>query len=445
MRSAQPKVLHRLAGQPMLWYVLTALRGADIPAERTTIVIGDGAGAVRAEVERHFPGAGYTFALQERQLGTGHAVLQARSLAAGDVPHVVVAYGDTPLLQAATVAALLDAHARGGRPVTLATGQRVDPEDLGRIVRGPDGQVQAIVEFRDATDQQRALREVNSGFCAFEQPWLWEHLPRVAPARNGEIYLTGLAGMAVEAGSGVSTLALAEIDEAIGVNTRAQLAGAEATLRGRLCQSLMLAGVTLQDPATTYVDAGVEVGGDTVILANTHLAGATRIGEACEIGPNSIIRDSAIGDRCRVLASALIGATLEDDVTVGPYAHLRPGTRCGRGAEVGTGSEIKGSTLGPGSKMHHFGYLGDAMVGQGVNVGAGTVTCNYDGEAKHATAIGDGSFLGRGTLLVAPVRVGAHALTGAGAVVLDDVAEGAKVAGVPARPIGVRKRQAKRK
>jgi len=358
-----------------------------------------------------------------------------------DAETTIVAYGDTPLLQPATILALLERRREddaAGRPITLVTGLLDDPQDLGRIARAADGAVREIVEYRDATPEQRAIREVNSGFCAFRTAWMWEQLPRVTPARNGEIYLTALAEHAVRSGLGAGALLIDQIAETIGVNTRAQQAEAETILRARINQRLLESGVSLQDPATIYVDAAVEVGQDTLICANTHLQGATRIGSGCEIGPNAIVRDSVVGDRCTIVASLVDTSEIDDDGRVGPFAHLRPGTRCGRAVEVGTGSEIKASTLGPGSKMHHFGYLGDATVGANVNVGAGTVTCNFDGERKHATRIGDGAFIGSGTLLVAPVEVGTEALTGAGAVVTKDVAEGTKVVGVPAKPIGAR-------
>ena len=448
MRSARHKVLHRLAGKTMLWHVLRALLDAGLPPERTTIVIGEAADHVRAEVETEFPGLPYPFVNQDRQLGTGHAVLVAQPSVPTDAHTAIVAYGDTPLLRPSTVLALLDQRRTddaAGRPVTLVSGVLLDPQDLGRIVRAPDGAIREIVEARDATPEQRAIREVNSGFCAFRAAWMWEQLPLVPPARNGEIYLTALAERAVKSGLGAGALVIDQVTETVGVNTRAQQAEAEAILRARIARALMDSGVSLQDPATTYVDAGVSVGQDTLLHANTHLLGTTTIGRECDIGPNAIVRDAVIADRCRILASVVEGAELEEDVSVGPFAHLRPGARCGRGVEVGTGSEIKASTLGAGSKMHHFGYLGDATVGANVNVGAGTVTCNYDGERKHATRIGDGAFIGSGTLLVAPVQVGAAALTGAGAVVTKDVTEGTRVAGVPARPIGARDRQTARK
>jgi bifunctional UDP-N-acetylglucosamine pyrophosphorylase / glucosamine-1-phosphate N-acetyltransferase len=434
MRSSRHKVLHRLAGRSMVWHVLTALHGAGIPAAQTVVVIGDSAETVRAEIEAEFGAGTYSFALQQPQLGTGHAVLQARPYVSPRTQTVVVAYGDTPLLQSETVTALVAKHRTSNASATLVTGHLADPQDLGRIIRDGAGRFQAIVEYRDATSEERAIREVNSGFCAFDASWLWEQLPHIQPAKNGEIYLTSLATAAAVSGSAES-LMLEVVAEMIGVNTRSQLAEAEAILRRRINERLMAAGVTLQDPGTTYVDTGVFVGPDTSIYANTHLAGKTVIGRECEIGPNAIIRESTIGDGCRVVASVVHGAVLEDEVTVGPFAHVRPGTRCGRAAEVGTGSEIKASTLGAGSRMHHFGYLGDATVGANVNIGAGTVTCNYDGVHKHETRIGEGAFIGSDSLLIAPVSVGANALTGAGSVVTRDVPEGGRVAGVPAKSI----------
>jgi bifunctional UDP-N-acetylglucosamine pyrophosphorylase / glucosamine-1-phosphate N-acetyltransferase len=444
MRSQRHKVLHAVAGRPMLWHVLTALREAGLAPDRTVVVVGDGAAAVRASVEAHFGAGAYRFVHQEPQLGTGHAVLVAREAIPPQAETVLVAYGDTPLLRAETVRRLLERHAAGAAPLTLVTGHLDDPGGYGRIVRcagdgdGNGDAVREIVEERDATEEQRRIREVNSGFCVFRAPWLWAHLPDVQPAPNGERYLTALPAVAVGAGAEVATLVLEDVQETLGVNTRIQLAEAEAVLRRRIAIRLLESGVTLQDPATTYVDAGVEVGPDSVILANTHLGGATVVGRECVVGPNAIVRDSTIGDRCHVLASVVTGAILETEVAVGPFAHIRPGTRCGHGSAVGTGSEINRSVLGAGSKMMHFGYLGDTTVGEQVNVGAGAITCNFDGETKHPTSVGPGAFVGSGTLLVAPVAVGRQALTGAGAVVTRDVADGAKVVGVPARQIGWR-------
>jgi bifunctional UDP-N-acetylglucosamine pyrophosphorylase/glucosamine-1-phosphate N-acetyltransferase len=437
MRSQRHKVLHDVAGRAMLWHVLVALRQAGFAPEATVIVVGDGAADVRQAVGGSFGADAYRFVLQEPQLGTGHAVLVAREAVAPEAETVLVAYGDTPLLQPETVRRVLARHEAAGAPLTLVTGLLDDPGGYGRIVRDGDA-IRAIVEDRDATEAERGIREINSGFCVFHAPWLWRRLPEVRPAPNGEVYLTSLPAAAAAAGEAVATLTVQDVQEVVGINTRFQLAEAETILRRRIGRVLMESGVSLQDPATTYVDAGVSVGQDSVILANTHLSGETAVGQACVLGPNTMIRDSTIGDRCRVFASVVTAATLDAEVSVGPFAHVRPGTHCGRGSTVGTGSEINRSTLGPGSKMMHFGYLGDTTVGEQVNVGAGTITCNYDGVQKHPTTVGDGTFVGSGTLLVAPVHVGRQALTGAGAVVTRDVADGAKVVGVPARQIGWR-------
>jgi bifunctional UDP-N-acetylglucosamine pyrophosphorylase/glucosamine-1-phosphate N-acetyltransferase len=419
----------------MIWHVLAALRGAGVTPARTVIVVGESDDEVREAVERAWPGA-YRFVAQREQLGTGHATLQAEPAIPGDAACVLVAYGDTPLLRPDTVSGLARHHMAAGTCMTLATGSLDDPAGYGRVVRANGGVVR-IVEERDASDAERGLREVNSGFCAFDARWLWRHLPEVTPAASGEIYLTALAAVAAATG-GVATYLLDDIIETVGVNTRAQLAEAAAALRRRINRALLDAGVTLEDPSTTYVDAGVRVGRDTIVLANSHLEGATVIGAECEVGPNTIIRDSTVADGCRIVASVLDGATLEPEVTVGPFAHLRPGTHCGRAVYVGTGSEIKASSLGEGSRMHHFGYLGDATVGRNVNIGAGSVTCNFDGRQKHGTRIDDHAFIGSGTLLVAPVTIGEASLTGAGAVVTRDVDAETKVVGVPARPIGKR-------
>jgi bifunctional UDP-N-acetylglucosamine pyrophosphorylase/glucosamine-1-phosphate N-acetyltransferase len=437
MRSQRHKVLHQIAGKPMLWHVLVALDQAGVSRRDTVIVLGDGAQTVREAVETLFGADAYRFVLQEPQLGTGHAAAVAREAVGEGAETVVVAFGDTPLLQPGTVQRLLRRHREGTAPLTLTTGHLRDPSGYGRIVRSGD-EVRQIIEDRDASDEQRGLTEVNSGFCAFSGPWLWSRLPRVQPAPNGELYLTALPAIAVAEGAGVGTLVLEDVSEAVGVNTRLQLAEAEQALRRRMVNHLLESGVTVQDPATTYVDAGVEVGADSVILANTHLNGSTVVGRECVLGPNAIVRDSVLGERCRILASLVDGATLEEEVAVGPFAHIRPGTHCGRGSSVGTGSEVNRSTLGAGTKMMHFGYLGDATVGERVNVGAGTITCNFDGERKHATTMGDDAFVGSGTLLVAPVSLGQQTSTGAGTVVLRDVADGARVVGVPARQIGWR-------
>jgi bifunctional UDP-N-acetylglucosamine pyrophosphorylase/glucosamine-1-phosphate N-acetyltransferase len=293
--------------------------------------------------------------------------------------------------------------------------------------------VLAIVEHDEATAEQWAIGEVNSGILCFEDAWLWPHLARVERRPGGEVYLTDLIAMARDEGRTVGALQVADPLEVMGVDHRLKLAQAEAEMRRRINEALMLGGVTLIDPATTYVEAGVEIGPDTVVWPNTLLQGQTRIGSRCTIGPGSVIRGSTIGDDCKVELSVVEQAVMEAGSDVGPFGHLRKGAHLGAGAHMGNFGELKNSYLGPGAKMGHFSYLGDATVGAEANIGAGTITCNYDGRRKHPTIIGQGAFIGSDTMLVAPVEIGEGARTGAGAVVTRDVPAGGLVYGVPAR------------
>jgi bifunctional UDP-N-acetylglucosamine pyrophosphorylase/glucosamine-1-phosphate N-acetyltransferase len=307
------------------------------------------------------------------------------------------------------------------------------PRGFGRIVRGDDGAVRAIVEEAVATEEQRRIREVNLGVYCFDAAWLWAHLDRIPLSPKGEYYLTDLVGLAVGEVASVKTLGLDDPDEALGINTRVHLAEAEAALRRRINEKWMLAGVTLIDPATTYIDAAATLGPDTVILPNTHIWGATTIGRDCRIGPNSVLRDVTVGDRCHIDSSVVEGATLENEVGIGPYAHLRKGAYLESGVHMGNFGEVKNSRLRRGAKMGHFSYIGDADIGEDTNIGAGTITCNYDGVRKNKTTVGAGVFIGSDTLLVAPVTVGRGARTGAGAVVTKDVPDDSLAVGMPAR------------
>jgi bifunctional UDP-N-acetylglucosamine pyrophosphorylase/glucosamine-1-phosphate N-acetyltransferase len=291
------------------------------------------------------------------------------------------------------------------------------------------------VEEAHATPEQRQIREVNAGAYCFRADWLWTALPELPLSPKGEYYLTDLAEKAGAAGMSVAVVTTDDPDEVIGINTRQHLAEAEAALRGRINRHWMLAGVTLEDPASTYIGPQVTLGADTCVLPNTHLEGNTTVGRGCRLGPWTILRDSRLGDGCRVEASVLEGAELDEDVSVGPFAHLRPGAHLMRGVHMGNFGEVKDSTLGPGTKMGHFAYIGDAEIGAQVNIGAGTITCNYDGEKKNPTTIDDGAFIGSDTMLVAPVRVGKRARTGAGAVVTKNVADDTLAVGMPARAI----------
>jgi bifunctional UDP-N-acetylglucosamine pyrophosphorylase/glucosamine-1-phosphate N-acetyltransferase len=427
MKSRWPKVLHQAAGRPMLEHVLQAV--AALRPRRTVVVLGAGADQVRSALP-----PGVDSVLQESQLGTGHALAQAAAAVGSSAGEVLVLYGDMPLLRPETLRSLVEA--RGGAVASLLTAQIAGLSGYGRILRSPNGSIQTIVEEVEASPEQRAITETNSGVYCFESPWIWDALSRLNLHPNGEYYLTDVVGLAVEEGRAVVGVPAADPDEVQGVNNRAQLAQAEATLRQRIRQRLMLAGVTLVDPPTAYIDGTVVVGADTVVYPNTILEGRTTIGEGCVIGPNSHIRDSSVGAGCRVIASVVEEATLEDEVRVGPFSHLRPGAYLCRGVFLGNYAEVKNSRLGPGTEMHHFSYVGDATVGANVNVAAGVITCNFDAETqeKNATTIEDDVALGSDTMLVAPVRVGAGAITGAGSVVTKDVAPDTVVRGVPARP-----------
>jgi bifunctional UDP-N-acetylglucosamine pyrophosphorylase/glucosamine-1-phosphate N-acetyltransferase len=441
MRSNLPKVLHQVVGLPLLAHVLNAID--DIPAatafadfrstllgHRPVVVVGHGAEHVAALFgERCY------YAMQEEQLGTGHAVLMAQEEvdALRPLPEtVLVCYGDTPLVSGEVLAQLLAKHQRRQATVTFLTALADLPSDYGRVVRDEQGHVREIVEVKRATPEQLQIREVNSGVYCFERAWLWSELSRLPRNPVGEYYLTDLVGIAGAQGRMVATVT-GSLDETIGINNRVQLAEVEQLLRQRILEKHMYAGVTIIDPATTYISAGVEIGQDTVILPGTMISGATRIGANCRIGPQSIIEHSIIGDDCVVRQSVLEETTFEDGVSIGPFSHCRPGAYLARGVRMGNFGEVKNSYIGPETDMHHFSYVGDATLGEQVNIGAGTVTCNYDGVRKNRTIVGNGAFIGSDTMLVAPVTVGEHAITGAGSVVKHDVPAGAIVAGVPAR------------
>ncbi len=292
------------------------------------------------------------------------------------------------------------------------------------------------MEEADAKEEERAIRELNAGVYACDAAWLWDHLPQLPLRPKGEYYLTDLVEMAVGEGRRVVATATPDPTEVLGINTRVHLAEAEAAMRRRINRRWMEAGVTMIDPETTYVEADVVIGADTIIWPNTVLRGQTRIGSRCQIGPGAVIDNSIIGNDCRVFASVVEGAVMEDGSDVGPFSHLRPGAHLGAGAHVGNFGEVKNAILGPGVKMGHFSYVGDAEVGAGANIGAGTVTCNFDGRRKHRTVVGEEAFIGSGTMLVAPVRVGRRAVIGAGSVVTRDIPDGTLAYGVPARERG---------
>ena len=429
MKSARPKVLHPVAGQPMIWHALAAVKQAS--TETPVVVVGHGA----EEVTKYLGDAARAV-VQEPQLGTAHAVMQAEPLlrAAGGL--ILVCYADMPLLRGETLAKLVETQKKNSGPFSMLTVVADDPRGFGRIVRGTDGTVQAIVEEAVATPDQLAIRELNVGAYCFNADWLWDALQRIEKnPQKGEYYLTDAVEVAVRSGSAVQAEVMEDAKETIGVNTRVHLAEVEREMRRRVNEFHMLNGVTLIDPAATHIEAGVTIGRDTVVWPNTYLRGRTEIGEANEIGPNSMIKDSKIGNRCKVLMSVMEGALLEDDVDMGPFARLRKGAHLGSHVHMGNFGEVKDSYLAEGVKMGHFSYIGNATIGRNTNIGAGTITCNYDGVKKNPTEIGEDVFIGSDTMLVAPLTIGDRASTGAGAVVTKNVPPDMLAVGMPARAI----------
>jgi bifunctional UDP-N-acetylglucosamine pyrophosphorylase/glucosamine-1-phosphate N-acetyltransferase len=427
MRSELPKVMHPVAGRPMLLHALDAAQAAT--STLPVVVVGHGAEAVRQAA-----GDAARFVTQEQQLGTAHAVQAAEPLLRGNADLILVTYGDMPLLRAETLARLVEAQRRASSVLTLLTVVADNPRGFGRILRAADGSVQAIVEEAQATPEQLAIRELNAGVYCFSAAWLWDALQRVPLSPKGEYYLTDTAALAVAEGHSVQALTVEDPQELLGINTRVHLAEADRAMRQRINEHWMLEGVTLIDPDSTYIESGVKIGRDSVVWPDTYLQGQTTIGEGCQIGPNTIIRNTQVGSRCTVLASVLESAVLEDEVNMGPYAHLRKGAHLGKGVHMGNFGEIKNSYLAPGVKMGHFSYIGDAHIGEDVNIGCGTITCNFDPAGKkNPTEVGAGAFIGSDTLLVAPIKVGEGAITGSGSVVTHDVPPYTVVVGVPAR------------
>ena len=426
MVSRLPKPLHRVCGKELIRYPVELL--ASLGIRRPLLVVSP----VNAVAIRQVLGDTVDYVVQPAPLGTGDAAAWAVAALPGSVEHLVLLGGDSPLIRQESVRQLMEQHLAEGQDMTMLTAAQMIAPDLGRVVRDEAGQVAGLVEAADWKGDRNAPAEVNAGVYCFSRAWLAGAVPGIAPSASGEKYLTDVAAQGAALGR-VGTVHSQEPEEIFGVNDRVQLTQVEAVKRWQICESWLRAGVTIQDPASAFIDADVSIGQDTVIRPNTMLLGGTVIGENCEIGPNSVVQDSRIGHRCRVTASMLESATLEDDADVGPFSHLRPGAYLERGVHVGNFVEVKESRLGAGALAGHFSYLGDASVGAGVNIGAGTITCNFDGRDKHRTTIGPGAFIGCDTMLIAPVSVGRNAATGAGAVVNRDVPENLLAVGVPAK------------
>ena len=428
MKSRLPKVLHPILDQPMILYsVDTSVR---VTGRKPVLVIGHAADQVRETV-----GDRADYVLQQEQLGTGHAVMVAMPAVRDWADAVLVTYGDMPLLRAETLRHLVQTHADTQSTITMLSVILNDPHGYGRVLRDDAGQVIGVVEEVDATPEQRKIRELNAGIYCFDAAWLDEHLPRIQPSPvKGEYYLPELIGMAVAEGRRVTAIPVDDPQEVVGINTRVHLAEATQIMQRRINEQWMLAGVTMIDPETVYIGPRVQLAQDVVIHPQTTLYGETTVGEGTEIGPQSYILASTIGRNCHIRHSVVEYAVLEDDVDVGPFAHLRKGAHLAQGVHMGNFGEVKNSYLGPGTKMGHFSYVGDAEIGANVNIGAGTITCNYDGVRKNKTIIEDDVFIGSDTLLVAPVRVGRGAKTGAGSVVTRDIPPYTLAYGVPAKP-----------
>ncbi|HEX3467907.1 MAG TPA: bifunctional UDP-N-acetylglucosamine diphosphorylase/glucosamine-1-phosphate N-acetyltransferase GlmU [Candidatus Elarobacter sp.] len=434
MKSAWPKVLHELCGRPMLWWVLEALHGSGV--QEIAVV-------TNAELDPFVSRFGVRTVVQSEQLGTGHAVKTALDALEPRDGSVLVAYGDMPLVDAAIFRDVQSALRRSkATALAMVTARMPLPSSFGRVMRAAEKRgtsaaaVERIVEAKDCTPEQLAVDEMNAGIYAFEEPALREAVARIGNSNaQAEYYLTDAVELLIAAGRRVAAVTAGDYRSVLGVNDRVELAAARALLNARLCEAHMRAGVTIVDPATTYLDPGLQIACDVTIHPGTWIFGETKIGEGTSIGPHCRIGNSVLGERCDVRESVILSTRIGDDVRVGPFAHLRDGNVIGDRVRIGNFVEFKKSEIGDDVKANHLAYIGDASVGARTNFAAGSITCNYDGERKHRTEIGADVFIGTNNALVAPLTIGDGAATGAGSVVIRDVAPGERVAGVPAKPL----------
>jgi bifunctional UDP-N-acetylglucosamine pyrophosphorylase/glucosamine-1-phosphate N-acetyltransferase len=429
MRSEKPKVLHPLMGKPMIKYSVD--NALSIAKKPPVVVIGHG----QEKVRQLLAGADVSTVVQEEQLGTGHAVQQARSELENRSEHVLVLYADMPLLRPETLHRLIEVQANSDGPLTMLSMIEENPRGFGRVVRDPAGNIRTIVEEAQAGADELRIKELNAGVYCLNSDWLWKALDRVTLSPAGEYYLTDLVGIAVSEGETVSAVVLEDNREAIGINNRIHLAEAAGIMRERINKHWMREGVTLIEPERTYIESSVEIGYDTEIWPDCYLKGNTRIGSNNIIGPGTSITDSKIGEGCLLFQVVIEEATVENEVVIGPFSHMRKGAHIASGVHIGNYGEVKNSYLGTNTKMGHFSYIGDAEIGENVNIGAGTITCNFDGKQKNRTRVGPNVFIGSDTMLVAPVELGESSRTGAGSVVTKDVPAHTLVTGVPARAI----------
>jgi bifunctional UDP-N-acetylglucosamine pyrophosphorylase/glucosamine-1-phosphate N-acetyltransferase len=419
MKSKLYKVLHPVCGKPMVQHVVDTM--ASMQVEDIVVVVGHGADAVRAKL-----GEGVTYALQEEQLGTAHAVQQAAPFLQDKEGTTFLLYGDVPLLSAETLSALLTYHQEQQAAATVLTAVLPDPTGYGRIVRNEAGEVLRIVEHKDANAEERAVREINTGIYCYDNRKLWKALAEVKNDNaQGEYYVTDCVAILRDAGEKVVAFEAADPEETMGVNDRVQLSEAEAYMRRRIAVGHMRNGVTIVDPSSTYIEADVKIAADTVIQPGSFLRGRTTIGADCVIGPQADLTDVEVADGVSITYAVLAEARVDRESTVGPFAYIRPGTEIGPKVKIGDFVELKNAKIGEGTKVPHLSYVGDAEIGSGVNIGCGTITVNYDGAVKHKTVVQDGAFVGCNTNLVAPVTVGRNAYVAAGSTINQDVPDNA--------------------
>jgi len=419
MKSDTPKVLHKVSGAAMLERVLNAVSG--LKPEKVCVVVGHGA----QQVKKEFSDRNIIFVHQAKQLGSGHAVIQVRKVLSKYKGNILILCGDAPLIKQETLKDLLSFHIRQDIDATVLSAEIDNPFSYGRIVRQPSGQVSGIVEEKDAQPLQKRIKEVNSGIYCFKSQKLWNSLKKINNKNNkGEYYLTDTISILSCSGASIGAYKIKGFEEILGINSRIDLAKAEKLLNKRVVEKVMIEGVTVIDPENTYISPEAKIGRDTIIYPGTIIECDTEIGHSSIVGPNCLIRSSKIGSGCVIRTSFIYDSILHDNVKIGPFAHIRPGTVIKEDARIGNFTEVKKSIVGRGSKVSHLAYIGDTELGSDINIGAGAITCNYDGVNKHKTQIGDGSFVGSNVNLVAPVRIGKNVLIAAGSTITEDVPSG---------------------
>ncbi|MFP4660627.1 MAG: bifunctional UDP-N-acetylglucosamine diphosphorylase/glucosamine-1-phosphate N-acetyltransferase GlmU [Halanaerobiales bacterium] len=428
MKSDKIKVLHHVAGKPMIKHVVDGITDF---SSKIVVVIGHQGDEVNECLGNNNE---IKTVIQEKQLGTGHAVMQARNYLESHYGPVLVLYGDTPLLREETLKRFIELQQREKAACTVLTAQIDNPAGYGRVIKNQHGYIEKIVEEKDASRQEKAVNEINSGVCCFDSRLLLEALDNIDNNNaQGEYYLTDTIGYLTDQGKAVVPMLIEKNSEIIGINDRVNLARAEKVLRDRNNKKHMMNGVTIIDPNTTYIDSQVEIGKDTILYPFTYLEGNTKIGTHCTIAPHSRINDGEIGDYVNIKDHSIVmESKIGNETNIGPFAYIRPGCNISEQAKIGDFVELKKAEIGKGTKVPHLSYVGDASIGQGTNIGAGTIFANYDGQEKHKTTVGDNVFIGSNTTLIAPVKVDNKAKTGAGSVVTRDIKEGTTVVGVPA-------------